>query len=287
MTMKKSLVVLRTSYIHWLFSSRLLVFAFVFMFFYVYFIKPLIELSIYFSTPLNALEPFVSLMNNVYFLPLTVLAYMILVCDQPKLDDSSTFILFRTGRSAWVLGQIFFLICAALTFVCFLLFSSMLSIFSRSFLINAWSLVSKYSISPENAELRINYPFAIIDASVINQSRPFMSVTHSILLCTLFMLTVGLVMMIFALLRKKIFGVFLNVSFIVTGLVLWVVDVKAKWLFPIANTAFGWHYDGMFNKTIVDIRYSYIYFCILCLLLSCAAFAIGRRCSLHITGENG
>ena len=47
MTLKKSFVVLKTTYVRWLLSSRLLIFAFAYMFFYVYFIEPLICLSQY------------------------------------------------------------------------------------------------------------------------------------------------------------------------------------------------------------------------------------------------
>lgn len=286
MTFKKSLIVLKAAYVRWLFSSRLLVFAFAYMFFYVYFIEPLCRLSDYFSTPLNAVEPFVSLINNGYFLPLTALTYLILISDHPKLDDSGTFILFRTGRYAWILGQIWFLVCSALTFMGFLLISSMLSVMDRSFCINAWSLVSKRAIRPENTELRTLYPFAVIDGSVIRQSRAFTAVLHGILLMLMFMLSVGMILMIFSLLRKKIFGVFVNLSFIATGLALWTVDVNVKWFFPIANSAFGWHYDSVYDITIRPIGYSYCYFFILCTCLMITAFAIGSRCSFHITGES-
>ena len=287
MTLKKSFVVLKTTYVRWLLSSRLLIFAFAYMFFYVYFIEPLISLSDYFATPLNSVEPFVSLMNSAYFLPLSALTYLILISDYPKLDDSGTFILFRTGRYAWILGQIWFLICSAMTFISFLLISSMLTVMSRSFLINAWSLVSKYTLKPENAVLRPDFPFAIIDSSVINQSRPFEAVMHSVTLILMFMLSVGLIQIIFALIRKKIFGIFVNLSFIATGLVLWAVDIKIKWLFPIANSAFGWHYDGMYDKTIISIAYSYGYFFILCAAFIICAFVIGKHCSFCIIGENG
>jgi hypothetical protein len=110
---------------------------------------------------------------------------------------------------------------------------------------------------------------------------------HSVTLILMFMLSVGLIQIIFALIRKKIFGIFVNLSFIATGLVLWAVDIKIKWLFPIANSAFGWHYDGMYDKTIISIAYSYGYFFILCAALIICAFVIGKHCSFCIIGENG
>lgn len=285
MIIKKSLTVLKTSYMQWLLSSRLLIFAFVYMFLFVYFISPMKEMSDFFSTPLNIIEPFVSIMNNGYFLPLTALTYLILISDQPKLGDHGTLMLFRTGRIPWILGQIWFIICSALTFISFILISSMISVANRSFLLNAWSLVSKKSISPEyTADLSQKYPFAVIDSSVIKQSRPYTAVVHAILLMMMFMLSVGLAMLIFSLLNKKVIGIFANLSFIVVGLVLWVVDVKVKWFFSIANSAFGWHYDGMYDKSLMSIEYSYIYFIIVCTALIVCMFLVGKRCSFYIVG---
>lgn len=284
MIFRKSLTVFRNAYLRWLLSSRLLIFAFAYMFFYVYFIKPLLQLSEMFNTPLNALEPFTLLMNNGYFLPLTALTYLILISDQPKLDDSATFILFRTGRLPWMLGQFWFLIFSALTFIGFLLISSMLTVMDNSFVINAWSLVTKNVIRPENGELRARFPFAVMDRSVVFQARPYEAVRHGILLMMFFMLIVGMVMMLFSLKQKKILGVFANLSFIALGLVLWAVDNKIKWLFPIANTAFGWHYDRLYDETIMSVSYSYIYFIVLCLTLIFTAVLIGKHCSFHITG---
>lgn len=284
MIFRKSLTVFRNAYLRWLLSSRLLIFAFAYMFFYVYFIKPLLQLSEMFNTPLNALEPFTLLMNNGYFLPLTALTYLILISDQPTLDDSATFILFRTGRLPWMLGQFWFLIFSALTFIGFLLISSMLTVMDNSFVINAWSLVTKNVIRPENGELRARFPFAVMDRSVVFQARPYEAVRHGILLMMFFMLIVGMVMMLFSLKQKKILGVFANLSFIALGLVLWAVDNKIKWLFPIANTAFGWHYDRLYDETIMSVSYSYIYFIVLCLTLIFTAVLIGKHCSFHITG---
>lgn len=284
MTFRKSLTVFRNAYLRWLLSSRLLIFAFAYMFFYVYFIKPLLQLSEIFDTPLNALEPFTLLMNNGYFLPLTALTYLILISDQPKLDDSATFILFRTGRLPWMLGQLWFLIFSALTFICFLLTSSMLTVMNNSFVINAWSLVIKNVIRPENGDLKARFPFAVMDRSVVFQARPYEAVRHGIILMMFFMLIVGMVMMLFSLKQKKILGVFANLSFIASGLVLWAVDNKIKWMFPIANTAFGWHYDRLYDETIMSMSYSYIYFIVLCLTLILTAVLIGKHCSFHITG---
>ena len=255
------------------------------MFMYVYFIQPYKEMSVFFNTPINAFEPFSALANNEFFLPLVAITYMILICDQPRLDDSATFILFRTGRSSWILGQIFFLVASSLTFILFLLFSSMLTVSKKSYVINAWGLISRKSISPSYyPELALKYPYAIIDGSVINNVRPFMCVIHAICLMLMFMLVVGLIMVIFTLYSKKIYAVFFNLTFVAAGLILSYIDVKAKWLLPISNCAFKLHYDKLFDKTLVSIEFSYLYFSILCTILIIFCFVLSNRCSFHMVG---
>lgn len=284
MILRKSMTVLKTTYIRWLFSSRLLVFAFAYMFMYVYFISPQLELSRYFDTPLNAFEPFVGLMNNGFFLPLVAMTYLILISDQPRLDDSTTFILFRTGKTPWMLGQFWFLLCSALTFIGFLLFSSMLSVSGRSFIINAWSLVTKNSLLSENQTLLAGKLDSLPDGSVINQSRPFEALIHGILLMLMYMLIVGIILMLFSLKQKKILGIFVNLSFSAAGLVLWALNNFAKWLFPISNAAYSRHYDVMFDETYVGIWYSYVYFIVVLAALIFVAARIGKKTSFYVTG---
>lgn len=284
MILRKSLTVLKTTYTRWLFSSRLLIFAFAYMFMYVYFIAPLLELSHYFDTPLNAFEPFVGLMNNGIFLPLVAMTYLLLISDQPRLDDSATFILFRTGKVPWLLGQLWFLLCSALTFIGFLLVSSMLAVSGRSFVINAWSLVTKKALLSGNRSALAGKLDALPDGSVINQSRPFEAVIHGVLLMLMYMLIVGIILMLFSLKQKKILGIFVNLSFSAIGLVLWALDNFAKWFFPISNAAYSRHYDALFDETFVGIWYSYVYFIVLSALLIFIAARIGKKTSFHITG---
>ena len=254
------------------------------MFMYVYFIQPLIELSKSFNTPLNAFEPFISLMNNGFFSPLVALTYLILIIDHPKLCDYSTLILFRCGRIPWLIGQLFFLLSSALTFMLFLLFTSMLSIMNNSFIINSWSLVSRYITREENLLLRNQALFATIDESVINQSRPYSAIINAFLLGILFMLFVGIIKMLFTLFRKKVLGVFIDLILLALGLVLWVLDMGLKWLLPVANSVYGWHYDKIYNTELQSILYSYLYFLILITVLIAVLVLITKRCSFYITG---
>lgn len=285
-TMKKALLSARTTYVTWFLSSRLLVFGFVFMFMFVYFIKPMNELSKILGTPINILEPFAAIANNRYALPLLILGYLVLIADFPCLNDFATFSLFRTGRMTWLLGQIIFLVMSGFTYIIFILTSSMISVSNNAYILNVWSLVQKkLSIGNETSiSLQSLYPFAKLDNSVLVQARPYEAVFHGIVLILLFEITVGCVQMIFALNMKKIISVFINLSACATGLVLMVIDIKIKWLFPISNTVFGWHYDELYNKTNMPIYASYIYFIVILTILTAILASITKRCSFHITG---
>lgn len=281
---KRALSVARTAYTGWLFSSRLLIFGFVFMFEYVYFIHPLLEISKVLNTPLNVLEPFCILVNNQYFVPLLVIGYIVLIADFPRLDDSAAFILIRTGKIPWVVGQMIFLFLAALTYLLFTLLSSMVFVASESFMLNAWSIAVKTLGSPSGEELLALYPSVRVDLSVIMQARPYTAAVHGICLIMLFMVTAGLIQMVFALIRKKVISVFINLVICAAGLILLILKIWLKWCFPISNAVFGWHYDDVFNETNFPIEGSYLYFGGVITVLAAAVIFIAKRCSFHITG---
>lgn len=280
---RKSWYCARTAYTSWLVNYRMLVLGFVFMFMFTYFIKPMQELSRVFDTPMNVLEPFCAVVNSRTFLPLVIMGYMVLISDFPKLGDSAAFLIFRCGRLPWLCGQICFLFMSALTYILSILFSSMLCVASKSFMLNAWSLVQKKYWTADDA-LKETHPFAGIHNSVLRQARPYEALIHGIVLVVLFAVCVGCVQLVFALRQKKVISVFINVSSIAAGLIMLIVDIKLKWAFPISNAVFGWHYHDIFNYVIFPIRYSYIYFVSLISGLILLLWRMVKRCSLYITG---
>ena len=284
--LRKAFFSARTTYTDWLISPRLLIFGFVFMFEFTYFIKPMNDLTHKLNTPINIFEPFSAMANDRYALPLIVLGFMVLISDFPRLNDFATFSLFRTGRTAWLMGQVMFLFMAGVTYIGFILGSSMLFVMNNAYFLNAWSLVQKtLNLGTEQARTLTGlYPFARMDNSVLRQARPFEAVLHGVLLILLFIAAVGCVQLLFALLQRKIISVVVNLSACATGLILLIVDIKAKWLFPISNAVFGWHYDGTYNETNMPISASYIYFGTVIAVMLLLLWRITKRCSFHITG---
>ncbi|MBR1763819.1 MAG: hypothetical protein IJ746_00310 [Ruminococcus sp.] len=284
--LRKAFFSARTAYTDWLWSPRLLVFGFVFMFEFTYFLKPMNELARRLGTPINILEPFCAMANDRYALPLIVLGFMVLISDFPRLSDFATFSLFRTGRRAWLLGQVMFLFMAGLTYIGFILASSLLCVMNNAYYLNAWSLVQKRLLldTDEARTLCGLYPFARMDTSVLRQARPLEALLHGVLLILLFIVAVGCVQLLFALMQRKVISVFVNLSACAAGLVLLIIDIRAKWLFPISNAVFGWHYDGTYNETNMPISASYIYFGAVIAVMLLLLRGMVRRCSFHITG---
>ena len=281
--LRKSCYCARTAYTSWLLNYRMLVLGFVFMFMFTYFIKPMQELSRVFDTPMNVLEPFCAVVNSRTFLPLVIMGYMVLISDFPRLNDSAAFMLFRSGRLPWLCGQIMFLFMSSLTYILSILFSSMICVASNSFMLNAWSLVQRKFWIADDA-VKQAHPFAGIDNSVLRQSRPYEALVHGIVLVVLFAVVVGCVQLVFALRQKKVISVFINVSGIAAGLIMLIVDIRLKWLFPISNCVFAWHYHSMFNYVLFPIQYSYIYFVSLIAALIILLWRMAKSCSLYATG---
>lgn len=253
----------------------------VFIFLYIYCIEPMQYYAAVLQTPLNMLEPFISIMNSLYTAPLLPILFLFLISDFPKLDQSSSFILLRTGRRSWFWGQIAFIALAALTYLLIIFLFSMASVASQAFWANGWSLAVREIYAPKYTDLFTQSGLSQIDLSVLNQSRPFQALTTSFVLMWGYMIVTGAMLMVFALNGKKLVGIFLNVAANALGLIMLAVDTPLKWALPSAHTVFAWHYDATYHITYLDIKYSYLYDAVLLVTMLYFAWRSTENCSFH------
>ncbi len=279
--MNQSWTICSTTYLHWIGSSKMLVLCLVFIFLYNYCIEPMQYYASVLETPLNMLEPFISIMNSLYTAPLIPILFLFLISDYPKLDQSSSFILLRTGRRSWFWGQITFIALAALTYLFIILVFSVAIVASEAFWANGWSLAVREIYAPKYADLFTQSGLSQIDLSVLNQSRPFQAAITCFILMWGYMIVTGAILLLFALNGKKLVGIFLNVTANALGLLMLAVDTPLKWVLPSAHTVFAWHYDATYHNTYLDIRISYFYDAFLLILMLCLAWQSTKGCSFH------
>lgn len=275
--MKKQLTVCRYSFFAWISSTKVMIFLLYFIASYQLFIKPYIEFSQQINSPLGTLEPFLIMTSMPYAASLFPLLTVILLGDIPIIDASGKFVVFRTGKAKWFVGQMLFIICVSALMQVFLLLFSVGTVSVDSFFRNGWSLPVRYALSEDSSILDA---FAL-DGTIINQVRPFRLVGINFSMNILHTLSIGLIQYSFALSGKRVLGILVNIAMIGAGFCLWYVDTPLRWLLPLSHALYTGHYDSFFNRTYCGIGLSYLYFLVLIMLMFFCAYRLTKKSSFH------
>lgn len=275
--MKKQITVCRYSFFAWISSTKIMVFLLYFIASYQLFIKPYIEFSEQINSPLGAFEPFLIMTSMPYAASLFPLLTVILLGDFPIIDASNKFVIYRTGKTKWFLGQMLFILCISALLQIFLLLFSVSSVNVHSFVANGWSLPIRYGLS-ENSNILSAFA---LDGAIINQIRPFQLVAFSFIMNLLHTLVIGLIQYCFALIGKRVLGILFNIAMIGAGFCSWYVNTSYKWIFPLSHALYTGHYDRFYNKTYCDIKLSYLYFLMVIIVLLFIAYKLTKDSSFH------
>lgn len=91
------------------------------------------------GTALQIFEPFIWTFGDATSILILSLCLLLLFADVPNVGNEVPFLLVRTSRLVWLMGQILYVIVATLLFVCFILISTMLLAGVQSYTANMWS----------------------------------------------------------------------------------------------------------------------------------------------------
>ena len=72
----------------------------------------------------------------------------------------------------------------------------------------------------------------------------------------------------------RIAGIVLTVGVLCLGNVLAYMESNIRWLFPTAHAILEIHFDEIYKKPIMDMRFSYIYYLfliVICMMISYVA----------------
>lgn len=280
--MRQAFIVSRIAYIGWITSPRMLIVPIIYIFFYELSLKPMAEHADMMSVPLNLFEPFIVLTNNSITVPLVIVLYMLLISDCPRLGSGDVFIVYRAGRARWLAGQFVFMLYTALTYLS-LLFSFCCAVFlDRAFIANGWSEATRFIRDREDySVLLTNAPASIIEENLFMQSRIYSATARSFLLIFLYLLVIAGVILLFNILKRKTAGIIVSFGVIALGLLSWSSLSDVMWIFPMANSIYGWHNQGLLAEQSYDVANSYAYFASLLCALAAASLLAMRRSPIH------
>lgn len=269
--MNKGLV--KSNYIAWLLSDKQIMTAVSLMFLYMYTIMPLIECSALFNEPLGLFEPYLTFLGNGYCMPIFIIALLITIIDFPEINNNAGFVLMRTGRKRWYANQIVFLLMVIITYMVILLIFSVVFTAGTSFILNGWSNVTNNLQLSANLNLKNKYPLATIDLSIINNFRPYAALVYSIILMVLQLLFHGQLQVFLTIRYNRIVGICSSIGILGIGLASWASSSNLRWIFPLANSTIGWHYNKLFRETEYPLWISFVYLVVINLIV----YVLGQR----------
>lgn len=238
-------------------STKIIIFFVFAIFVNAQIISPLRALSETMGMKLSFLEPFVAIGNSWMVILLLPLFFLVAMADFPREGQQQLFCKIRSGKREWLLGQLFYMIGSA---VALLLGVFGLSIvLSADFICVSFSYsdaVTKYtSVFPEMSGA---YEATLITKNLYNQMELATAALHCFALITLYCIFMGMLLLTFALLKKKLIGIVADVFLIFGGTILVVMNIKKMWLLPMAHTITWLHYSEYERKMLFPIQDSYI-----------------------------
>ncbi len=275
-SIKQSLASAKTEFIKWICDARMIILAVLLIFIHTFAIAPLIENAELMGKPLNILEPFVAVANSNMILLIIPLVFLTLIADFPKIDTNTVFYIIRVGRINWLIGQILKLIFMALFLIAVVFAGTVVLMLGRGFWRNEWSEVATgfAEAFPDKAG---NFGVSLLPENLYNQRPVFTLALQSYLLLFAYLLTIGLVLLSFSLIKQKTAGFVLCGAIISIGAAFCAVRSRFMWSMPMSHSIIWLHYTKYFREPIVSMTGSVIYFVtvILVLIVFCC-IAISR-----------
>lgn len=116
--------------------------------------------------------------------------------DFPDISDYSIFVMIRTGRIRWLNSQIIFVLLSSISFILLYFIISIIFVMTNSFVSEQWSELIKIVSLPQNEELRLQYPLAVLDLSIVNNYDTNIALMYSVLLMFLHLILTAQIQMV-------------------------------------------------------------------------------------------
>ena len=179
--------------------------------------------------------------------------------------------LSRTGKKAWLVGQILFSLMSIVTYLGVIFVAVGLCSASGSYLGLEWSESTRlYAATfPDDAD---GFAASLLPPNLYNQIPLGMTLVYTFSLLVLYFFLLTLVLLVFSLIKKRSLGLFCTYAIVMAGVATCVAKTDVMWAFPMANSIIWLHYTEILSTPIYPIGSSYWYFgcCIGVLLILCA-----------------
>lgn len=266
--------VARTEFVGWITNPRVIILGVLLIFIKTLAIDPLTVRAERFGDSMIVFEPFIAVGNSGALTLFIPLVFLVLFSDYPKLGGNSLFYISRTGKAAWLCGQMLFLIMSVLTFLGAIFAASML--FSGGHFDTEWSeTVRKYAARfPEEAH---NFDSQLLPSNLYNQIPMMTALWQTSTLLAMYLLSFALIIYLLKMLFSSFVGLAGSLVVMALGVALTSLYSPIKWAFPTANAIIWLHYEEILSKPIYPVWASFTYFGALLTALTAGNFLALKR----------
>ena len=252
--------VARTEFVGWITNPRVIILGVLLIFIKTLAIDPLTARAERFGDTMIVFEPFIAVGNSGALTLFIPLVFLVLFSDYPKLGGNSLFYISRTGKTAWLCGQILFLLMAVTAFLGAIFAASML--FSGGHFGTEWSeAVRKYAARfPEEA---YNFDSQLLPSNLYNQIPMITALWQTSVLLAENLLVYALIIYLLKMMFSSSVGLAGALIVIALGTVTTSLYSPIKWAFPTANAIIWLHYEEILRAEIYPMWASFAYFAVL------------------------
>ena len=265
--------VAKTEYVKWIRNPKMIILLVMLIFAYDFVILELIEASDKMGEKLQIFEGFIGIANSQLLLMILPIVFVGLMGDFPRVDGNAMFYIHRVGKGNWLLGQVLFAAMTAGTYLLALVGFSCVTLLGRCYAGDLWSEVTtKYYIFAPNDTMSL--VATLTTGRLYNNLPPWSAALHICGLMFLFLLLISLLLLVGFVCKMRVGGIILTVGLLCLGNVLAYMENNIRWLLPTAHAIMEIHFDEIYKKPIMDMRFSYIYYLLLivvCVMISYVA----------------
>lgn len=268
---KKIFNIFRKEYVRWITDPKMIILLVLAVMVRKIIILPILSAAEQMNQPINGLEPCIALANSGLILLLIPLAYLVLMVDFPYVDDNMYFLMPRIGRRNWIIGEVLFQFFSLLTYLVFIIVSTILQVAAQSYWVNGWSLVTT-DYDKQFAETLTLSMDNLLPLNLYYQMTPLSAffASYGLLFVSLFLWSS--ILLLATLCGKKLaafWGVLVSIAI---GIGVCSLKTQWMWLFPVSHAIVWIHYQRYYREyvfspwisvAILGVAVIIIYVCII------------------------
>ena len=246
-------------------------------------------------TNVQLLEPFVWCYADDDSILFAALVMMLMFSAFPRLDTPASYLIFRTTRLSWLLGQIITVFILTLGYALMILLSSMVMCIGCNVITgNEWSeTATMLSFSPASFEVAIS-----VMRKTVKLTTPYGCAVQIFLLLFQYVLLMAIIQLTFTVLKSRKAGIMAALIINFAGYVLtpdrfmtWLdlpldmqyyANLLSAWLSPLQHATYPMHNFGY--DLLPRVRTSYLILGGTSILLIIVSAAAMRHFSFNFTG---